>query len=228
MTVHARHEVILSAGWVGSPKILIMSGIGPKNHLEDLNIEVGVPLEGIGQQLVGRPLINVLFGGQNIAPEEIPGMFASQNVDTEWALNGTGVLDMVIEDIYGKEKSGLDENGKNDFLMSFSNILGSFHPVPLQTMFSICKICRPKSHGSIRLQSPNPFDDPEVTFNMLADERDIDILVACVKKTLSVYKHFRFQGIDLLGVHEMNDEQLRELTIDSKEQDGFEWRDSRF
>ena len=211
VTVHARREIIVSAGWAGSPKLLMMSGIGPKDNLEKFDIKVEVPLEGVGQQLVGRPLMNLLFGGQRITPEEMPLLFTSQGSDIEWALNGTGVLDMAIEDIYGKEKSGLDDKDKTDFLMSFSNILGSSGNIPLQTLFSLCKVCRPKSRGFVQLQSPNPYEVPEVSFDMLGDDYDMDILVACVKKTLSVYRHFRFQDLDLLGLHEMKDTQLREL-----------------
>ena len=211
VSVHARREIILSAGWAGSPKILMMSGVGPNDNLEKLGIKVGVHLEGVGRQLVGRPLMNLPFGGQRIAPEEMPWMFASEEVDSEWALNGTGILDMSLVGVYGKAKSGLDNNGRDDFLMSFSDMVGSFNNAPLQTLISSCKVCRPESRGRIKLRSPNPTDDVEISFDMLKDERDMDILVACVKKTLSVYKNFRYQGIDLLGLHKMEDSQLRAL-----------------
>ena len=74
----------------------------------------------------------------------------------------------------------------------------------------MCKICRPFSKGKVELRSPNPSDNPNVHFNFLSDDRDVEVLLACVKRHLDVYKNFRFQGFDLAGLHHMSDDQLRQ------------------
>lgn len=49
--ISARKEVILAAGAIGSPQLLMLSGIGPSNHLHNLGIPVALNLPGVGQNL---------------------------------------------------------------------------------------------------------------------------------------------------------------------------------
>ena len=56
-TVRADHEVILSAGVIGSPRALMLSGIGPAEDLQELGIGVHVDLCGVGQNLQDHPLV---------------------------------------------------------------------------------------------------------------------------------------------------------------------------
>lgn len=53
-TVYSDREVILSAGSLASPQLLMLAGIGPKDHLEDVGIDVLVDLPGVGQNLQVR------------------------------------------------------------------------------------------------------------------------------------------------------------------------------
>ena len=48
-------EIILSAGAIGSPHILLLSGIGPKDSLEELGVSVEIALQGVGQNLKNHP-----------------------------------------------------------------------------------------------------------------------------------------------------------------------------
>ena len=213
VVAYASREVIISAGWMGSPKVLMLSGIGPCEHIEDRGLGCKVDVPGVGQQLSGRPMVTMVFGGQMIPPEEMPQMYTSPEADREWAVNGSGVLDIPIVAIYGKENSMLYNQTRhhNDYLMYFSNLMSQDgENVPLQTLLSMCKICRPFSKGKVELRSPNPSDNPNVHFNFLSDDRDVEVLLACVKRHLDVYKNFRFQGFDLAGLHHMSDDQLRQ------------------
>lgn len=55
-TLRAKHEVLLCAGAIDSPRLLLLSGIGPRGELEALGIECMVDLKGVGENLVDHPV----------------------------------------------------------------------------------------------------------------------------------------------------------------------------
>ena len=69
LNLKVRKEVILSAGYVGSPQILMLSGVGSKDHLYDLNIPVKCDLPGVGQNLQDH--LYALFGIHSNTSERI-------------------------------------------------------------------------------------------------------------------------------------------------------------
>ena len=65
LTAMADREVIVAAGVYGSPQLLMLSGIGPADHLRSLGVEPLVDLPGVGQNLIEHPF---LFLGWNMRP----------------------------------------------------------------------------------------------------------------------------------------------------------------
>jgi choline dehydrogenase-like flavoprotein len=65
ITLKAKNEVILSAGGIGSPQILLLSGIGPKQHLQSLNIDVMHDLQGVGENLQDHVLTSMWIKSAN-------------------------------------------------------------------------------------------------------------------------------------------------------------------
>uniref|UniRef100_H2Y9T7 Glucose-methanol-choline oxidoreductase N-terminal domain-containing protein n=1 Tax=Ciona savignyi TaxID=51511 RepID=H2Y9T7_CIOSA len=68
VNVRARNEVILSAGSVGSPQLLLLSGIGPKTHLKEKEIPIIADLPGVGKNLQDHVMTPALFYGPNVPP----------------------------------------------------------------------------------------------------------------------------------------------------------------
>jgi len=66
----AKKEVILSAGAIGSPQILLLSGIGPKNHLESVGVEVVQDLPGVGENLQDHLMTGFAVAADRSNPDQ--------------------------------------------------------------------------------------------------------------------------------------------------------------
>jgi choline dehydrogenase len=152
-----RGEVVVAAGTVGSPLVLMRSGIGPAPHLRETGVEVIVDLPGVGQSLQDHPAATVVYqSGRPMPPGE----------------NGHGeVLGLLRSD------PALDAP---DLQILFIDVPLSVPalPGPEQGYALLVSLMSPRSHGSVRLRSADPRMGPRLDPNYLSDPRDIDVLVA--------------------------------------------------
>lgn len=185
--VNARREVLLCAGALQSPQILMLSGVGDAFALKKCNIEVVHDLVGVGKNLQDHP--DFVFGYQ------------SKNT----ALLGLspGAAIQLIKDIaqYRKNRHGLissnfAEGGaflKTDPNLSVPDIQLHFvialvdnHARTLHAGYGFsCHVCllRPKSVGTVTLQNNDPETPPRIDPNFLNDPEDIEVLLAGYKMT---------------------------------------------
>lgn len=158
MTVSASKEIILSAGAIQSPQILMISGIGPEEHLESLGIETKVDLP-VGKHLMDHAYISLPFRiNRNITTTK--RSVQRKITVEEYVYNTNGQLANIV----GLEVIGhltLDKNDR-DPLPDIQSFMGSFatfrvdDPLISLTM----TLLRPKSVGSVTLKSSNPDDAP--------------------------------------------------------------------
>lgn len=179
-TIRAR-EVVVSAGAIGSPAILMRSGIGPADHLRKIGVPVLADLpvgrnlqehSGVTMsQLVDVPTYNSPFGPWTLA----------KNL-ARWALSGKGPMASAAVHVMAgiKTDAGLLEP---DVSLSFlplaidmSSPKPRMHPKPGITIGG--NNMRPDSRGELRLRSASPFDKPVIDHRLLGDERDVRRLVA--------------------------------------------------
>lgn len=205
--IRARKEVILSAGSVNSPHILMLSGIGPRSHLQELNISVVRDL-AVGQNLQDH----VGLGGLTFLVNQSVGITESgiQNLGTllKWLKDGGGPLSVLggaeaigllntasphedwpnVELIFGAGSTNSDEGGlrmAHDLSDEVYNTV--FLPIKGHPSFTIFPVgLRPQSRGFIRLKSSNPFDAPLMYPNYFADQRDVDVIVAGTRLALEL------------------------------------------
>lgn len=110
----ASKEVIISAGTYNSPKILMLSGIGPQEHLDSLGIETRVPLDGVGENLRDHYAISTFWSLVDL-PEASPFLFQQPSFN-----------------IFGPEK-----DGPPSFQMELSGTFGSVTPLRQDSMGSV-------------------------------------------------------------------------------------------
>ncbi|CAL7938259.1 unnamed protein product [Xylocopa violacea] len=200
----AKEGVILSAGAIGTPKILMLSGIGPKKHLEDLKINVINDLP-VGQYLMDH----VLTGIDLITLNASIGFSMADTLNPISALNyflfGKGPWTFTGVEVLGTFHSSLQKNKSNvpDLqIMVMPLGLSRDNGVVLKESMGIsekvyneyfapnlCKntitiapiLLHPKSKGEVKLHSNNPFDLPSIDPKYLMDKDDIAILVDGIK-----------------------------------------------
>ncbi len=180
--LRAGREVLLCAGALQSPQILMLSGIGPHDHLLENGIATLHHLPGVGQNLHDHPdvVINThaprakdLVG---ISPHglvrSIRGMF-------EWRRQRTGMLTTNFAEAGGFIKSAPDEPIPDLQLHFVTGILVDHGRKTILGHGHSCHVCllRPRSRGSLRLASKDPTDAPLIDPNFLADRDDMDRLV---------------------------------------------------
>ena len=185
-TVRAAREVILSAGALQSPQLLMLSGIGPADHLRQHGIAVRHDLPGVGAHLHDHPdVVQVWDAGRayDLFGLSLPGAWRTAKAIRQWRRERRGLL-----------TSNFAEAGS--FIKS-----GPFEPVPdLQLHFVVgklvnhgratvfghgfsCHVCvlRPKSRGSLRLASADPLAPPLIDPAFLQDSDDVRRMVVGFK-----------------------------------------------
>jgi choline dehydrogenase len=152
ITVHAEREVILCAGAVASPHLLMLSGIGPAAHLRQHGIDVVADLPGVGANLSDHTLGVLVYSAARPMPPAAGNHFdalAAVRTDPASTSPDTHIL---ISDIPlpppGRTASG------NGYSIEFSML-------------------QPHSRGSVRLASPDPGAAPLIDPGFLTDERDV-------------------------------------------------------
>ena len=178
----ASREVLLSSGALQSPKLLLLSGIGPQQHLAELGIESVHHLAGVGQnfhdhvdvvQVLDAPRAKDLFG------VSLSGMARAIKGVFEWRNYRTGMLTTNFAEAGGFIKSQASEPIA-DLQLHFviGKLINHGRTGTLGHGFS-CHLCllRPRSRGSVRLASKDPRSAPLIDPNYLSDPDDMERMV---------------------------------------------------
>jgi len=198
--VKASREVIVSSGSIGSPQILMLSGIGPKKQLEKLGIPVVADLP------VGENLHDHLFFeysiGLNTTVSATPEIQESLWTQLKLNLFGSGVL----SSSHYVEVQVFDYTEPKSRALSWPDLQIMFHQTPWtvtnlrgfgyseetlkesahrnthKDMFACeASLLRPESRGTVRLVSSDPFDYPLLDPNYLHRQEDVDMLVRGIR-----------------------------------------------
>ncbi|XP_042469284.1 protein HOTHEAD-like [Zingiber officinale] len=168
-------EVILAAGALGSPQLLMLSGIGPADHLKSLGIKVVMDQPLVGQGMSDNPTNAVL------SPSPLPVDLASVQVV------GVSPLGFYVEHLTGFNvlpALSIDTTNPRQASQVFfgasvdeSSSIG----VTFQGGLIVEKVARPLSRGYLKLKNRNPSENPSVTFNYFAAPEDVEVCVESLK-----------------------------------------------
>ncbi len=192
--VHARKEVIVSAGAVGSPQLLLLSGIGPLEELQRHTIGVVQVSPGVGRNLQDH--LDVLVGmrsrtrlGLSFHPLSL---FRSIKALLQYIFARKGELTSNVAEAGAFLKTS-DAEAIPDLQFHFIPMVNSYHGLKLGPLFRYygysilaCDL-RPLSRGEIRLASADPLAPPEIDPRHFEDSRDVDKLVVAVRKAREVF-----------------------------------------
>ena len=174
--VRARREVILSAGAIGSPQILQLSGIGPAGLLKRHGIEVAHDLPGVGENLQDHLQIRAVFkvGNAKTLNTLANSLFGKAMIGLEYALKRSGPMSMSPSQLGAFTRS--DDSQAHANLeyhvqpLSLDAFGEPLHNVPAFTA-SVCNL-NPTSLGNVRIRSGKASDAPAIAPNYLSTEED--------------------------------------------------------
>lgn len=176
LTVHARGEVILSSGAIGSPHLLQLSGVGTPEHLRRLDIPVRHSLSGVGQNLQDHLQIRTVFRveGARTLNGLASTLRGKAGFALEYALKRTGPMSMAPSQLGIFTKSDPDRAHANIQFhvqpLSLEAFGQPLHDFPAITA-SVCNL-NPASRGHVLAKSPRPSDAPAIAPNYLDAEDD--------------------------------------------------------
>jgi choline dehydrogenase len=184
-TVRATREVVLAGGAVNSPQLLMLSGVGPADHLRGVGVDVVHDLPGVGQGLQDHPLVPVIWNvrsGRSLFRAESPSGYA------QW---------------FGLRRGPLTSNLAEAGLFTCSTPQEpapdlQFHFLPVKfwqqaqvdpdvdAFTTAVVLVHVHSRGSVRLRSADPTWAPAIDAGYLTDERDVEALVCGVEKAREI------------------------------------------
>ena len=189
--VHARCEVIVSSGAYGSPQLLMLSGVGPRAHLEAHHIEVVHDLPGVGQNLQDHvttvllyrtPQVNDTFG------YSLRGAWGMVKALFEWRRQRTGWMTSNVSETQAFISTEGATHRPNIQLALCTGIIDDhtrkFHRGHGYTLH--VTLMHPKSTGSVTLKSNNPSDGPLIDPAYFSHPDDLSTLVKATQIGLDV------------------------------------------
>ena len=216
--VKTNKEIILSAGSIGSPHVLQVSGIGDSNKLKNLNINVVNELKGVGKNLQDHLMFRPVYKVKNLKSlnGKINSLFGNLLIGLEYIFNQSGPMTMGASQVCGFAKS---DNSRETPNLQFhvqpisTDILGATKLHDFDGITPTVANIRPTSRGEINIVSNNMKDYPKIKMNYLSTEDDRYVAAQGLKlvrkimlesETFKKYEPEEYRP----GVHITDDEEL--------------------
>lgn len=205
----AERGVVLCGGAIGSPTLLLRSGIGPSDVLDPCGIVPRVASEEVGRHLVDHLIMPVIFGLP--ARERFPTRFSVGDL-ARWQVAATGPASSNLAEAGAIYALPVVHHDRQDHSPSLAADEAGHAPEPFQVhltpthyllhpadhapsaMTLGVNLCRPRSRGSLTLRSADPRIPPEIDPGYLADEADGTSLLAAVEVARALARAEPFAG----------------------------------
>ena len=193
--VRAEREVILSGGVYNSPQLLMLSGVGPAEHLHDHGIAPVVDLPGVGKNLSEHPVVMMQFLAK--APVTFLKELRYDRAAlwaTQWALFGNGPFATQINscNVVIRTAPGLEQP---DIQLMCNPIRMDAKPwfpgltQQLAHSFQVgVVVLHPHSRGEVTLRSASPLDKPKVLMNLMGSPAEFDMMRRGIREARRIYR----------------------------------------
>ena len=222
MTLLANDSVILSAGAVGSPQILELSGLGQADRLRNLGIDVVADLQGVGEGLQDHLQIRSVYKVKNVKTlNTIANSFMGKlSIAMEYAIKRSGPMSMAPSQLGAFTRSSADYHWPNIEYHVQPLSLDAFgeplHSYPAITA-SVCNL-NPSSRGHIHIDSSDYRQSPKIVTNYLSTEEDRKVAADSLRVTRKIVSQealAQYEPEELKpGIQYQTDEELARLAGD--------------
>lgn len=183
----ATHETLLTAGAIGSPQLLQLSGVGPADLLQAHQIPVVNDLPGVGENLQDHLQLRMAFKVRNAKTLNTMAnsWLGKLQIGLEYALNRSGPMSMAPSQLGAFARSDPSQTSANLQYhvqpLSLNKFGEPLHPFPAFTA-SVCNL-RPTARGHVRIASANAFAPPKIVPNYLSTAEDRRVAAEALRLT---------------------------------------------
>jgi choline dehydrogenase len=197
-TAKCRGEVILAAGSIGSAQVLLLSGVGPAQQLQEHGVPILLDRPGVGNNLQDHLQLRMIYKVDGIATlnERYHAWFGMTQMLAEFALFRRGPLTMAPSQLGVFTRSDPDQERANLQYhvqpLSLDRFGEPLHTFPAFTA-SVANV-RPTSRGYVRLRSRDPADKPVIKPNYLSTDEDRRIAASSIRLTRRIVGQPALEG----------------------------------
>jgi choline dehydrogenase len=212
-TVRAESEVLLSGGAINSPQLLMLSGIGPAEHLREQGIDVAVALPGVGENLHDHPAAGIVWsttGTTDVADSATPaGLVRYQLTKRGPLVSNIGEAGAFYSTVDGLAAPNMQIHVAPTLFYD-----NGFREPTVKGFTSAATLVDVASRGRLRLKSSNPLWKPEIDPAYYSDPADLEAMMAGLRDLIEIGKSGplrRFLDKPFLpATHDLDDEALNE------------------
>jgi choline dehydrogenase len=192
--VHAEREVILCGGAYNSPQVLMLSGIGPADHLKSVGVTPIHDLPGVGQNLSEHPNMLLMYESRRsntflnqlrLDRAVVSGARWHLFKSGPFAGNGSAAV------IFLRSQQQLERPDVQLVCSSVANDANLWFPGltarPVHSFTARVGTLYPRSRGWVKLRSADPADRPRILFNLFAERSDVDDMIRALRIAREIY-----------------------------------------
>jgi choline dehydrogenase len=177
-------DIILCAGAINSPKVLLLSGVGDPEELRKHGIDVAVHSPGVGRNLKDHPFLRLMYRVKTPTYNLTEGIFQKLGIAINFLRNGEGPIANLWEGAaFVKSLPSLPSPDLQLLFVPMGFLKrpnGDWQLAPYPSVMAAAAYSYPASTGRVRLASTQVSDPPRIEYSMLSEQADVDALIRSV------------------------------------------------